>query len=331
MAGPYREKIFGVLIKIEVTSGVDSVPVAATDAIRMAGGPALLEWNFMEAGDRDDVQTGILSGADRAAPAGKFGRITLPIEMKGAGAVYSASVKPEAHALWQMSGFNVSTDFTGGAELYRYFTLDSGMVTGTLYLYSENKLFKMVGCVAEPQWGAEVYKAGRISFAVTGKITAVTEITMPALTLSSVIPPLFHSATAAIGAWNTGSAEPLMLLSAAVNMGTVVADLSSAGATDGLAGWLITDRNATQDFVYNAPALATFDPFTQAGVDGSGAVVTAWQVGSVQYNRVKTEARWSPRPPRRGSRNGVATYSQSGQLKVGTGLSLGREIQITYN
>jgi hypothetical protein len=331
MAGPFREKIFAALVKVETTSGVDSVPVVGTDAVRLVNGPTVLAYDFMEGGSRDDEQTGVLSGADRAAPAGAYGKIDIAVGLKGAGAVYSASVKPEADPLWRASGLPATSSFTGGSENYFYKTADTNMETVTVYLYSANKLFKMVGCVAQPKLSAEVYKKGIVTFTVTGKITSITEASLPSIALNTLTPPLFHSAAAAIGAWTTASAEPLMLLSASMDLGTAIADLSSAGATDGLVGWLITDRNVTQEFTFNVPALATYNPFVQAGTDGGSSILTAWQVGVNQYTRVKIEARWAPNAPREGARNGVKTYTQSGICKVGSGLSGGREIQITYN
>jgi len=36
MPGPYRARVFGILGKIESVSGTDAVPVAGTDAIKIA-------------------------------------------------------------------------------------------------------------------------------------------------------------------------------------------------------------------------------------------------------------------------------------------------------
>lgn len=330
MAGPFRERIFGILLKVETTSGVDAAPTAGANAIRVSGTP-LLQYDFMDGGERDDAQTGMLSGAGRAAPVGQWGRIDVTVELMGAGSAYSASVKPQEDALWRIAGCGVTTDFTPGAEFYRYATLDGAMETGTLYCYSANKLFKMVGCVAAPKGGADVYKRGLATFTVTGKITSITEVALPALTLTAQIPPTFQSATTALGTWNAGSTEPLMLLAFAFDFGTTVADLSSAGATDGLAGWLITDRKVTEDFTFNAAALATYNPFTQAQQSALGDLHTTVQLTGGNYNKVKIEACWSAKPPREGSRNGVKTYQQSGDCRINPGvISSNREIQITY-
>jgi hypothetical protein len=252
---------------------------------------------------------------------------------RGAGAAYSASVLPPGDAFWVGSGLARTVVTTGGSEAVTYQSIDSGMQTITLYCYSANKLFRLIGCVVQPKLSVEVYKRGFLDFDVTGKIAvAPIESAIPSpLTFNQVVPPEFVSAAVSIGSWNQSSTEPLALISASYDFGTAIADLSSAGATDGLAGWLITDRNATQEMVVNAMALATFDPFAQARLGGANPLLTAWQIGNVQYNRMQFNARWTPRAPREGTRNGVKTYTLSGPSRVGVGLIGGREALIVYN
>jgi hypothetical protein len=72
MPGPYRERIYGVAVKIEATSGVDAVPDPAVDAVQTVGIP-YLEMDYLEPGTRDDVQNGTLINADRKTAAGRFG------------------------------------------------------------------------------------------------------------------------------------------------------------------------------------------------------------------------------------------------------------------
>jgi hypothetical protein len=87
----FREKIFGVLVKIETTPLTDAVPTG-TDAVRMVG-ISYLRYGFLEPGLRDDVVTGQLGAAERAMPAGRFGTIDITLEARGAGAAYSSSCR----------------------------------------------------------------------------------------------------------------------------------------------------------------------------------------------------------------------------------------------
>jgi hypothetical protein len=78
-----RERVRAILAKIETTSGTDSVPVAATDAVPTVGFPTI-ELAYLEQGERNDVQTGVLIATDRAAAAGRYARVTgLKLEVKG--------------------------------------------------------------------------------------------------------------------------------------------------------------------------------------------------------------------------------------------------------
>lgn len=332
----FREKVFGVLAKIEVTSGTDSLPVAGTDAVRQIGIPTL-EYAYLETGERQDAESGVLGAVERAVPAGTFGRIDITLEIRGAGAAYSATVKPEADVFWRMAGFGVTTSFTAGAESYRYQSIDSGMQTGTLYLHAANKLFKMVGCVAAPKLTGEALKRGFVTFSVTGKIIlAVTEIAVPALTINVTLPPLFHSGATSIGAWTQASAAPLVLRRVDLDFGTVINDRPSAGATDGLIGYVITDRRIRQTMLVEVVPLATFDPYVMSKAVGATLPTTAYQWGVTgapgQYNRLKVvTGRWALLAPGHGSDRGLNTWNLVGDLVQGTEPVTSREAHFLYD
>lgn len=328
----FREKVYGVLAKIETTSGTDAVPTGAANAVRVVGIP-ILNFDYLEGANRDDVVFGNLGVLDRAAPAGRFGKVDLTLEAKGAGAAYSAGVKPESDVFWRAAGFGVTTDFTGAAEFYRYQTIDTAMETATLYLYTANKLFKLVGCVAAPKFSAETLKRGLITFSVTGKIVSdPTEVAVPALTFNATLPPLFHTGPSSIGAWTEASGDPLVLRRADIDFGTQVNERPSAGATDGLIGYIITDRKPRQTMVVEVPTLAAFDAFALSKAVGAGLPASAWQVGTAQYNRVKVvTGRWALEAPNMGADKGLNTFSLAGNLVMGTEGVTGREAYIKFD
>jgi hypothetical protein len=328
-----REKVFGVLAKIETTSGTDAAPTAAANAVRVVGIP-VIEYGYLEPGERDDVQTGTLLISDRASPAGRFGRIPITIEIAGAGAAYSASVAPQADVFLRGAGFGRTLVTTGGSESILYTTLDEGNETFTCWFYTGRKLIKMVGCVAQPtNISAEATKRGLMAFNVMGRIAVdPTEVALPALTLSGVIPPLCHSAAANIGGWlSSAGSDPLVLRSAVIAPTTATPERPSAGATDGHAGYAITDRTVEQTMVVEVPTLPSFDPFAQSKVTGPTLPTSAWQVGTTQYNRLKVQTgRWQLRPPRQVGLDGISGFELTGRLGAGA-VTSGRELNLLYD
>jgi hypothetical protein len=214
-----------------------------------------------------------------------------------------------------------------------YSTLDTGMETMTLYLYTANKLIKMVGCVASMKLSAEAPKRGFFTFSVTGKIAAdPTEVALPALTTSSVDPALLHSALASIGTWlSSAGTDPLVMKSVEITDGVAVSERPSAGATDGLIGHLITDRKARQTMTVEVPALATFDPFTLAKQAGSLQPLSTWQIGTLAGKRLKVQTgRWSLKAPKGGAVGGIATFALDGSLGAGAPTSA-RELNLLWD
>lgn len=328
----FREKILGVLVKIETTPLTDAVPTGV-DAVRVVGVPTL-RYGFLETGLRDDVVTGQLGAVERAIPAGRFGAIDITLEVKGAGAAYSASVAPEVDALLRMSGCGKTVTTTSGSESILYTTLDSGNETGTVYCYAAGKLFKLVGCVATLKLSADAVKRGLWTFSVTGKmVTDPTETGVPALTFSAVSPPLFHSVTATIGAWSSAAgSDPLVLKSAAVDFGNTVTDRASAGALDGLAGYLVSDRRVRQDMTVEVPLLTSFDIFAAAKLAGSANPLSTWAIGTVQYNRMKVQTgRWALEAPELGAVNSINTAHLQGNLIIGAAPVSNREINFLFD
>jgi hypothetical protein len=321
-----RERIFGILAKIETTSGTDSVPVAGTDAVRAVGIPTL-NMSYLEQGDRPDAQTGALITADRSSAAGRFGEIDVTLEVKGGG---SGGATPEADVF--IRGCGMSKTVVGGTSV-TYTTIDDAMETFTMYCYTGRKLIKMVGCVATMKLNGEAAKRGFMTFSVTGKIASdPTQVTTPTLTLNAVIPPLFHSASATIGAWTSADADPLVLKKASVDLANVRSPRPSAGATDGLIGFAITDRRTAQQQTLEVPALTTFDIFALSKAAGDTMPVSTWQIGTAIGNRLKVQTgRWSLKAPKFGADNAITTYDLDGSLGPGATGATTRELVLLYD
>jgi hypothetical protein len=242
MAAPFRPRILAIAAKIESPSGTDSVPTLAANALNIVGVPTL-NLGYLETGVRDDVVTGVLGTVDRAAPAGRNVSFDMTMEVKGFGAAYSAANRPESDVPLRASGRVANVVTTGGAESVTYLTLDDAMETATFYCWSANKLFKLIGCTCIMKFAAIVNQRAFFTFTVRGKLAtdpATTAFSAP--TLNQTVPPIFNGAAANIGLWTTASGEPLVLRSVDFDDQASVTERPSAGATDGLIGWIINDR-----------------------------------------------------------------------------------------
>lgn len=321
MAAPFRPRILAIAAKAESPSGTDSVPTLAANALNLVGVPAL-NLGYLETGVRDDVVTGVLGTADRAAPAGRNVSLDIVLEVKGYGGVYSAANRPEADALLRASGRSVAVDVTGGAEKFTYLTIDDAMETATIYCWSANKLYKLIGCTAKLKFAAVVNQRAFFTFSVQGKLTtdpATTAFSAPTLNLTA--PPIFNGAAANIGLWLTSSGEPLVIRTVEFDDAASVTERASAGATDGLIGWIINDRKPKLTMAVEQVTLSTFDPYAASKQNSSGAIDTkpVFQIGSVQYNRMKFfGGRWALEAPGHADVNNLSGWNLQGALVLGT-------------
>jgi hypothetical protein len=327
MPGPYRERIYGIAIKIETTSGTDSVPDPTADAIVTVGVPQFTG-DYLEPGTRDDVVNGTLITATRTTAAGRFGKVTLRTEVKGSGA--PGTMWPALDALLRMAGFSKTVV---ASTSVRYSTADTGLETASVYCWTLGKLFKLVGAVATFKYSFEAPKRAFFDFEITGRLVAdPTETALPALTFSTVLPPLMHSVPATLGAWTSGDTEPLVLRSGGIDAGNVVTDRPSAGATDGLIGYTITDRKANQNWIIEAVSITAFDPFALSKLPGTSQPTSSHQIGTVAGNRLKVfTGTWSLVWPDPGAANALVTYGLKGSLGAGASGAATRELSLLFD
>lgn len=328
-----RYRVYGLTAKIEAVSGTDIVPTGA-NAVRTVGIPTL-KLGYLEQGNRDDTQAGVLGTPDRAQPAGRFGQLEVTLEVKGAGSAYAAGTRPECDVFLRMSGFSSTVDATGGAEKVTYTTIDSGMETASLYCYTGGKLVKLIGCAATCKGAVEANKRMFLTFSILGRVASdPADSAIPSLTISASVPPLFKGVAASIGAWTSGDSDPLILRKAGLDDGGKISPRPSAGATDGHAGYVIVDRKVRQTMEIEVPLTATFDAFAMSKAAPAGLPsATAWQIGSTQYNRLKVATgRWALEAPT-GPNNsdGIATWGLAGDLVMGTAATTNREVNLTFD
>ncbi len=278
MAVPLR--LDGLLAKIESVYATDAAPVVGTDGVRVTEHiwpSTLAEHLFLN--QRLSASGSILP----EAPAPRTGRkVSLGIlwDARGAGAAYSASVLPEADALFRSCGLARTDDFTVSSENVIYNQANTGHDSCTIHAYAGTKLYKIVGCRGSVRWGIEAGAFGVIGFDMQGLlIAAPTEVANPSITLDATVPPTAVGLSESIGSWTPD------LVSAEFNQNATVVQLPSANATDGIAGFEISEVNPQYTASAKLATIATFDPW--ATMKAATAVTLDRTLGTVQYNRIK--------------------------------------------
>lgn len=321
----YRTRVMAVAAKIEAVSGTDSAPTLAANAVRTVGIP-VLEYGYLEPGARDDVVFGGMGNVARAAPVGRFGRITIRLEARGNNTGYAeiSAQYAEVDAFLRAAGF----DGVNGV----YSSLDDGFETLTLHLYSSNKLFKLVGVVVHAKLSATVNQRAFWDFECTGVLVEnPTQTALGAITHNQTIPPLF--ANTGVTFAGLTYAGGLLVRSVELDYPVTMATRDAAGAPDGIVGYAITQRGARLTMEIEQLPLATFDPYARSRDAGSGGTATngSLTIGGVALNRILVEwGQWALEAPTHGDNAGLALWTLTGELVAGSLAANSRESRISF-
>jgi len=263
------------LFKIESTPGVDAVPVAGTDDVFIEN-PA---WSHE--GARMVERPGIRGGATdqlKQIWADTMFQVTFSVELKGAGAAYSASVRPELDTLFRICGHSSTLDAGVGVENYKY-SLVSDQSTheyGTFYYYTDGSLFKGIGCQGNVEFSLEAGQRGMANFTIKGHTVTPTDVALPAATYSTVEPPIVKNATFTVDtfsaiisklSWSPNWEMPAPL------------DLS---ASDGFGQVILNKRDVSGSFDPEQELVGTH-PFIDRWRTGKAMALATGDIGSVQY------------------------------------------------
>ena len=272
-------KNVSILMKIESSEGVDASPVAADGFWAVAGSAPepVLEANLL-----DDVARGTLSKLPPAPDGPVHMRFSFRMPARGAGAAYSASVKPKCSVPNRICGLQETITTTGGAEKIEYKPRSSGMESATTYVYLDGLLYKMLGCRGSRN---AVTRAGGLLFyeyTIEGTYSAPTDT---ALVLPTGEPtdqfPIFVSSAFQIGTENY--AAPFQNIN--INLNNTITPRYDSTKADGIAAINLVDRNPSGSFDPEAALVATFGWHTKWKAKTLSDM--SFQVGTVQYKRVK--------------------------------------------
>lgn len=284
--------------KIETVYNVGVVP-AVTDAILVEN----LSWSYANARmiERKPVRQSL--AALQQVFAGTLLEISGDVEIKGPGAAYSASVRPELDVILRICGMGVTVNVTLGAETCIYSLVSTGHESGTIYLYLDGLRLILTGCRGSIDGNLKTGETGKFSFKILGHVGAATDTPIITPTYDTTTPPPVIGANFTIGAY----AACIDALQFGPNW--TVATPSCMNSADGYGEVILSARDSGGTFDPEAVLVATND-FHGQWRSGAVMAMTTGFIGGVQYNKYKVDQpAVSLRSIAPGDRDGKVVYA----------------------
>ena len=265
----------GIEVKREGTYNVDPSP-ATSDGVRLARNvwsSMIVDYQFPNR--RTGVVNGSIIPAKNALPRGRFVKLDLYVEIKGAG----ADVPPEVAELDVATGMPE----TDGSALWTYGPLTSSTKGScTIYVYSGAKLFKITGCRGR---GSLELLAGQLAvkhYTMWGILaTAPTQTALAGITYDATEPIAAVNATFTIGGvsfdWLSLSIDP---------HGKDCDAFLSGSAVDGIQSFDFMDSDPVVEATLRSLSLATYDVYALKNAETTQTMVLTLGP-AVAFNRLK--------------------------------------------
>ncbi|MBI3582374.1 MAG: hypothetical protein HY096_00305 [Nitrospinae bacterium] len=289
-----------VAAKIEVVEGVAETLSAADGGI-LAIGPTVsidIESKERKSASASLSPYGNVSGKQSA-------KLSFTIEIKGAGAAYSASVKPALSPYFRACGFVEAIDVTVGLEKATYTPASTGIPSLTMACYEDGVVKKLRGCRGTVKVSSESGGVVKAAFEFSGVYDGVIDGAMLAPTYESTVPPTLLNTPLTFDAY-TARAQ-----SFEINIAAAVAVMDDITKAEGYAVGVITGRRPTGSLNPEMVTVATYDYY---GKYKSAAYISLviGKIGSTQYNRFKfTAPKMQITKVSDGDRNSVAVADLS--------------------
>lgn len=277
-----------VAMKPETAAGTDvlSDTYISTDVI------PVIQDSIRWTQDPNEIQNMMTAGRLGRAPSilGKLtARLDFDTYLRGRGAAYSASLKPEVSLPLRGCGLAETSSFTGGSEFYNYQPTDTEEVM-TIYLVQDipgalsNLSIQMVGCLGTCRIVGRAGEPMRASFSFFGALEERKDIPPGGFTTGQLnLTPAYPTLKSA--AFQYGTYAP-RIANIGFDMGNVVNQIESINAAGAVAGFKIFDRNPRLQIDPEVDR-ETASNFWAKLRDASPLDDCTFQLGTTQYNRVK--------------------------------------------
>jgi tail tube protein len=295
-----RSRKLQVVMKPEATYGTDVLAgtYLAADIV-----PAMDITPSFDIEELEILATSGHLGRQLSALGMERGGVSFRMDLRGAGAAYSAGVKPEWHNPNQGCSLIGVLDATGGLEKYTYQPSDSPMAQ-TIYVVqhttSTNAIaVKLVGCFGDVEYTIRAGQLVDARYTFQGLISNVDDITYVPGTITAT--PQYPVAKSALFQIGTENYAP-RIADITVRLGNVLNPLQSINSVGGLAGYFIADRKPTVSMNPEGALEATYPWYTK-WMASTVADCTFEAKGAGDYNRIQfsfarlqiIQQGWAPR------------------------------------
>lgn len=277
MAG-LKVRNVSILAKVEATYGVDPTPVAADGFYAAGTAPKMIQTS----NPLDDViGRGTLSKLPGAQPGPRHYQVDFRVPVRGAGAVYSATVKPKVSTLMRGASWQEVIVTTAGLETVTYTPRSAGQESITIYYNLDGMLYKLVGCRGNTNL---VIRTGGIAFlecSFQGKMATPVDTALVTVTGE----PTVQFPTLMGGAFQIGTENFAAKFNQInFNMNNVLVASVDPSDAHGVGSIESVDRNPDGSFDPEAVLVATFPWYTKF-LNGL-LMDLSFTMGSVQYNKI---------------------------------------------
>ena len=299
-------KLDGMLVKIEETYGTDPTPTTAANGVRVSDRiwPAF-SMEHVYPNLRENSASGLLTPPAPALPAGAVGTLEIACEVKGFGAAYGATDRPEVDPLLRSVGFN---DTITSTTKYSYDLVSTGAESCTIWLYTGGLLYKMSGCRGSVRWVVTPGEVSVMIFSMQGIMAAAvpTAIACPTITYNATLPPaaigMAHTIVGSVGSWSP------VFSAAEFDLGTQISRRDSGNGADGIGEFAISGYTPRFTETADVVALTVFDPTTD--LEARTSTPIDWTIGPTQYNKAELDLDncWLVNDPSGEDSDSIAAY-----------------------
>jgi len=242
-------------------------------------------------------------------------KISFKAEVKGAGAAYSAILKPALGTYLKGCGFAETIDVTAGAEKATYLPASTGIPSLTIWVYEDGLIKKARGCRGTVKFTGKVGEPVFAEFSFDGVFDAVVDGAMIAPTFEATVPAVLMGTTLSLDAVTTMVAE-----SFGIDIANSLQLRGSMSAPDGYLSALLTDRKPTFSLDPEMALVATYD-FIGKWKAAASAALSIGPVGPAGvYNKFTLSApKCVYTKVGSGDRAGIQTADIAGNLAMNTG------------